>query len=122
MQTNETKVDGDNDNNPVKYKRRKSLAVGMKDKDKNNEEISTKINIKERRKSMMNKKMLMQLEENKNNNNNKKDSTINSTKRNSCFSNSIAELRVELTANTTAQNFGVKGEEESLLLLGRYLN
>ena len=109
MQTNETKVDGDNDNNPVKYKRRKSLAVGMKDKDKNNEEISTKINIKERRKSMMNKKMLMQLEENKNNNNNKKDSTINSTKRNSCFSNSIAELRVELNANTTAQNFGVKG-------------
>ena len=107
MQTNETKVDGDINNNPIKHKRRKSLAVEVKE-DKNNEDITSKINIKARRKSMMNKKMLMQLEENKNNNN-KKDSTINSTKRNSCFSNSIAEFRVQLNENATANNNGLKG-------------
>ena len=59
--------------------------------------VSSKLNIKSRRKSMVNKKMLMQLEENKINS--KKDITDYSSKRASLISNSLGELKLRLNEN-----------------------
>ena len=57
-------------------------------------DVSSKLNIKSRRKSMINKKMLMQIEDNKINN--KKDITDSSSKRASLVSNCIGDLKLRL--------------------------
>ena len=80
--------------------RRKSVLNKIDKKDiEGDKDISTKLNLKGRRKSMMNKKLLNQLvEDNKNNNNNKEQSN-SSSKRTSLFANSLMDLRLKLNEN-----------------------
>jgi hypothetical protein len=65
-----------------------------------NEDLSSKMNIKSRRKSMMNKKLLFQLGENKIN----KDVINSTSKRNSIFTNSITDLKLKLNENKNNAN------------------